>query len=207
MVQIKKKVTLKVKTVQEPIKEPEPNASPTPNGGDGNGKGSSSKVLGGIAAVVVACLLFYGAYCYFSSSDEQNDSSTAEQVERSTGISNEEGVKEVSNTQTAETDYSNNYESVNDEGVSTPEQDVYTPTVSSHQSRKKQGGVTKPAESSQVTTLASQAATLSSSLEEKAKEVIRGDYGNGEVRKQKLGDQYWDIQKKVNEIYQQKGLL
>ena len=37
--------------------------------------------------------------------------------------------------------------------------------------------------------------------EEKAKEVIRGNYGNGEVRKQKLGDQYSEIQSKVNEMY------
>lgn len=207
MVQIKKKVTLKVKKVQDPIKGQELTSSTNPNGGDGDGKGGNSKILVCVAAVVLAVLLGYGAFSYFSSSNEQSDGTTTEQVERSTGISNEEGVKEVSNTETAETDSSNNYESVNDEGVSTPEQDVSTPTVSSHQSRKKQDGVTKPAESSQVTTLASQAATLSITLEEKAKEVIRGDYGNGEVRKQKLGNQYWDVQKKVNEIYHKKGLL
>ena len=38
-------------------------------------------------------------------------------------------------------------------------------------------------------------------LEEKAKDVIRGNYGNGEIRKQKLGDQYAEIQSKVNEMY------
>ena len=41
----------------------------------------------------------------------------------------------------------------------------------------------------------------SGTLEEKAKDVIRGNYGNGEVRKQKLGDQYAEIQSKVNEMY------
>ena len=38
-------------------------------------------------------------------------------------------------------------------------------------------------------------------IEKKALEVIRGDFGNGEERKQKLGSDYSVIQKKVNEMY------
>lgn len=40
----------------------------------------------------------------------------------------------------------------------------------------------------------------STSIEELAKEVIAGRYGNGEERKQKLGNLYNEVQKKVNEI-------
>jgi LysM repeat protein len=40
----------------------------------------------------------------------------------------------------------------------------------------------------------------SKSIEELAKEVISGKYGNGEERKQKLGNLYNEVQKKVNEI-------
>lgn len=40
----------------------------------------------------------------------------------------------------------------------------------------------------------------SKSIEELAKEVIAGKYGNGEERKQKLGDLYDEVQKRVNEI-------
>ena len=43
-------------------------------------------------------------------------------------------------------------------------------------------------------------------LEEKAKLVIRGDFGNGEERKGKLGSEYSAIQGKVNEMYA-KGLV
>ena len=43
-------------------------------------------------------------------------------------------------------------------------------------------------------------------LEEKAKLVIRGDFGNGEERKVKLGSEYSAIQGKVNEMYA-KGLV
>ncbi len=38
-------------------------------------------------------------------------------------------------------------------------------------------------------------------LEEKAKLVIKGVFGNGQESKLKLGDEYTAIQKKVNEIY------
>jgi hypothetical protein len=43
--------------------------------------------------------------------------------------------------------------------------------------------------------------TLSGTIEEKAKQVIRGDFGNGQVRKDKLGASYAEIQSKVNEMY------
>lgn len=38
-------------------------------------------------------------------------------------------------------------------------------------------------------------------IEEKAKRVIRGDFGNGTERKQALGSEYNLIQSKVNEMY------
>lgn len=40
----------------------------------------------------------------------------------------------------------------------------------------------------------------SKNIEELAKDVIAGRYGNGEERKQKLGDLYSEVQKRVNEI-------
>lgn len=40
----------------------------------------------------------------------------------------------------------------------------------------------------------------SKNIEELAKEVIAGKYGNGEERKQKLGNLYDEVQKRVNEI-------
>ena len=44
-----------------------------------------------------------------------------------------------------------------------------------------------------------------SDIERKALEVIRGNFGNGDERKEKLGDEYSVIQKKVNEMYK-KGI-
>lgn len=45
----------------------------------------------------------------------------------------------------------------------------------------------------------------SKSIEELAKEVIAGKYGNGEERKQKLGNLYNEVQKRVNEILGNNG--
>ena len=45
------------------------------------------------------------------------------------------------------------------------------------------------------------ASSATGTVEEEAKEVIRGKYGNGDVRKRNLGDRYAEIQSKVNEMY------
>lgn len=42
---------------------------------------------------------------------------------------------------------------------------------------------------------------VTGTVEEEAREVIRGKYGNGAVRKRNLGDRYAEIQSKVNEMY------
>lgn len=43
--------------------------------------------------------------------------------------------------------------------------------------------------------------SVSDDVVEKAKRVIRGDFGNGQERKDKLGASYAEIQNKVNEMY------
>ena len=50
-------------------------------------------------------------------------------------------------------------------------------------------------------TSTSTSSSASGTIEEEAKEVIRGKYGNGDVRKRNLGGRYAEIQSKVNEMY------
>ena len=228
MVQIKKKVTLKAKTEPEPVvepvqqsakpilrkKEPVKESEPTPTPGGGKGKGDSSKIFGGIAAAVVICLLGYGAYYYFNSSDEKTDDTTTEVVEGIAETSKEGNSKEQYNDQTVETPEVESAEagsSANGEETASPAQEETSSEASSSNTNPKQDIPVKPTEpvkatsqatnTVQATTPAVQSTTLSGTLEEKAKDVIRGNYGNGEVRKQKLGDQYAEIQGKVNEMY------
>ena len=232
MVQIKKKVTLKAKTEQEPVVEPVqqtakptlrkkepvkelvPEPAPTPIPDDGAGKSGNSKIYGGIAAAVVACLLGYGAYSYYNSSDEKTDDTTTEVVEGTTETSNEGDSKEQNYDQTVdapEVEIAEAGSSANDEEVASPAQEETSPKASSSKDNSKKDVPAKPTEPAKATsqptntvqpsTPAVQPATLTGTLEEKAKDVIRGNYGNGEVRKQKLGDQYAEIQSKVNEMY------
>ena len=232
MVQIKKKVTLKAKTEQEPVVEPVqqtakptlrkkepvkelvPEPAPTPIPDDGAGKSGNSKIYGGIAAAVVACLLGYGAYSYFNSSDEKTDDTTTEVVEGTTETSNEGDSKEQNYDQTVdapETESADASISADGEETASPAQEETSPEASSPKTEPKQdvpAKSTEPAKAKnqstktvQPTIPVVQPAAHSGTLEEKAKEVIRGKYGNGEVRKQKLGDQYAEIQSKVNEMY------
>jgi len=48
--------------------------------------------------------------------------------------------------------------------------------------------------------------TLQGTINEKAKQVIRGKYGNGIARKKALGSEYKVIQRRVNEMYR-KGMV
>jgi hypothetical protein len=57
---------------------------------------------------------------------------------------------------------------------------------------------TKPSQST------SQQKTVEGDLDELAQKVIRGNYGNGLERKEKLGDKYAEIQRRVNDIYRKK---
>ena len=50
-------------------------------------------------------------------------------------------------------------------------------------------------------TSTSTGSSASGTVEEEAREVIRGKYGNGDVRKRNLGGRYAEIQSKVNEMY------
>ena len=50
------------------------------------------------------------------------------------------------------------------------------------------------------------AAEPANSVQETAKDVIRGTYGNGVTRRHRLGSRYEEVQKRVNEMYRQ-GLI
>ena len=80
----------------------------------------------------------------------------------------------------------------------TPSNKIDTPVKSSDKEEVKTPKI--------IDASASQQTSINSSLEETALDVIRGLYGNGEERKQKLGDSYRTIQNIVNDMYR-KGLV
>jgi hypothetical protein len=58
---------------------------------------------------------------------------------------------------------------------------------------------------SQVNVVASSSAVGLGTLEEKARQVIQGKFGNGSNRKRVLGNDYAEIQARVNEIYRSRN--
>lgn len=62
-------------------------------------------------------------------------------------------------------------------------------------------GQGKSVPNSSINTGTKDASVIPGSIEQKALDVIRGVFGNGQVRKDKLGAEYAEIQKLVNEMY------
>ncbi|MEE1303351.1 MAG: hypothetical protein UHD64_11255, partial [Bacteroidales bacterium] len=101
-------------------------------------------------------------------------------------------------TPVVEEDKSNKEAGDNNKPTTTSEQEGKTQTTSETTNQTK--------DVASETTQKKEAIPVGSSIEEKAKLVIRGDFGNGEERKMKLGSEYSAIQNKVNEMYA-KGLV
>ena len=93
---------------------------------------------------------------------------------------------------------------------STPEQkkeDATSPATGAKETAPKadapaKGTPSKPVDKPKTDiTSTSTGSSASGTVEEEAREVIRGKYGNGDVRKRNLGGRYAEIQSKVNEMY------
>ena len=65
----------------------------------------------------------------------------------------------------------------------------------------------QPETSTPSTPSATKAATPSKDVDAEVQKVLRGDYGNGQERKDKLDSSYTKIQRAVNRYYRSKGLL
>lgn len=211
-------VTLKRKQPEVP-KEPTP-VPPTPE----PGKSNTGKIVGGIAA---AAAILAGVYFFGIKGDDKSgtDAGTppTEQVAQAgetaqpeaTTQTNvpEDGTTEeanaVSNTPEASSPTDNSETSVaGNDAPTTPKSEgkqSETPTSNAPSSSKP---VQTPSKQIDVTNdkIAAASAPIGGDVVENAKRVIRGDFGNGQERKDKLGSAYSEIQSKVNEMYRQ-GLV
>lgn len=97
-------------------------------------------------------------------------------------------------------------ESIADEEVVSPAESYKTPAPAQTPNEKPTTKVPNGSNPDSDKTIARENATpmknvTTVSIEQKAKDVIRGNYGNGADRKQALGSEYEAIQSKVNEMY------
>lgn len=203
MVELKKKVTLKTKVAETATQNQQTTQQPNSSS---NGKGKKLGVFMLIA--VIAVVAFFLLKPENSGSDVSVSSpATSEAVAQNTDNAQKQEVEQPvsestpneESTPVVEEDKSNNEVSDNNgnkpANVSEQEEKTQATTETRTQTKEIASKTTQKEEAIPV-----------GSIEEKAKLVIRGDFGNGEERKMKLGSEYSAIQNKVNEMYA-KGLV
>lgn len=165
-----------------------------PESTGGSQKAEDKKKNRTLALVAVAVIaLIVGIVFFFKGSDNENKTVPQPVVEQTEQPADDKPNEAV--VTTGET------ESTQEATVETPVE--VQPTTSS------QTAVTPPAKEPQkkvsqikpVANVNSTTPKLASTIEEQARQVIRGDFGNGEERKRKLGAAYNEIQSMVNELY------
>ena len=215
-------VTLKRKQ-PEVAKEPTKVAAPAP---ESEKKSNTGKIIGGVAA---AAAILAGVYFFGIKGDDKTGNDVnppTEQVAQAGDVTQPEATSptDASEEGTAEEKgtVSDAPETVSPtEASETPaktgKEQSQTPAQPEEKKADKPSSVapsaTKPVQQTQspknnatATQIASASAPIGGDVVENAKRVIRGDFGNGQERKDKLGSAYAEIQGKVNEMYRQ-GLV
>lgn len=190
MVKLKKKVTLRTKVTETNTPTQKPNSS-------GNGKGKMWSIL--IMLVVIAVV----AFLFLKPNDSENEiSDTSETIAQNTNNAQIEEVEQlvsesVPNKESIPVvkEYNSNNEIRDNNGNK--------PTSVSEQKERSQATTETITHTKEVSSKINQKEEINpiGSIEEKALLVIRGNFGNGEERKAKLGAEYSAIQSKVNEMY------
>ena len=194
MVQLKRKVTIKTKHSGE-----EPVASETPASGNGNEPKSNKKwiLLVVAAIVVIACVI---GFIQLNQSSNNNDTTTPETsfvdsttVEKTDSVQTKDNKSEAENTTALDGE--------NEEKSETKESNATPSTSNSSSEYKDEKEPAAHSQNTSVQTTTTEESLSTGSVEDAARQVIRGVYGNGSVRKQKLGSRYSEIQSKVNDMY------
>lgn len=217
MVQLKRKVTLRTKENSE-VSVPKvegtapksPGAVPQPSSGGGKWW---------VAAVVVALLAAGGVYFVRQCGDDrtpsvatagQNDSVVVDSAPAAASPSGEaapaaNGNAETTAAPTGETS-SAKAGGETHSAAAAPATSASTAPASAAAPTKAASASNAPASASSTstsapTTAAAPAQAPTGSVEQTAREVMRGVYGNGQVRKDQLGSRYAKVQRRVNQIY------
>ena len=191
MVSLKHKVTLRRKVAQEEETENQSISSP-----HSAGKSSKAKIIGGL--VVVAVIIAGGVF--FANNGKDNDNGSSKPVTEAVA---QEGEKHDADNKASA------IESKDKAGVApsdVAEEKTAANEAKPESSAADESHVTTSNEKSSVASSEKSDNNVYGDVETNARRVIRGDFGNGQVRKDRLGSSYSEIQDRVNEMYRQ-GLV
>lgn len=219
----KPQVALKKKQPEPTLIPPTP---PVPEGGD-EPKGKWKKY----AAVLAGLAVLGGGGYYLSQQGDDTPQTVAEVVEGQNPdaattdgtTANQDGQSQEGDTSSADAANESPASDAPAVGGSSPadntpsnatpsapeqkKEDATSPATGAKETAPKadapaKGTLSKPVDQPKADiTSTSTGSSASGTVEEEAREVIRGKYGNGDVRKRNLGGRYAEIQSKVNEMY------
>lgn len=213
MVQLKRKITLRTKEAPE-VFAPKvegtapkgPGAAPQPSSGGGKWW---------VAAVVVALLAAGGVYFVRQCGDDrtpsvatagQNDSVVVDSAPAAASPSGGEatasegaGKAAPAANGNAETTAAPTGETSSAKAGGETHSSAAAPTKAASTSSAPASA--SSTSTSAPTTAAAPAQAPTGSVEQTAREVMRGVYGNGRVRKDRLAGRYAEVQRRVNQIY------
>lgn len=208
------KVTLKRKQSEASVVA-EPKPAPTPQLGK---KSNTGKVIGGLVAAAIIAGIFF--FINNKEGEGGNDSNPTEAIAQNTKDQNEgndtptaENSNEDASTESkggSEAPVAKNTDKSPANTTSSANHAKATDNLVAEQPTKQNPAtIAEPAQSKPAATQttkpssSSTSAPVSGDVEENARRVIRGDFGNGLERRDKLGSSYSEIQGKVNEMYRQ----
>ena len=206
MVQLKRKVTLRTKETPE-VSAPKvegtapkgPGAAPQPSSGGGKWW---------VAAVVVALLAAGGVYFVRQCGDDrtpsvatagQNDSVVVDSAPAPASPSGGEAAASEGAGKAAPAANGNAETTAAPAGETSSAQAGGETRSAAAAPTKAASTSSAPASASSTSAAPAQAPT--GSVEQTAREVMRGVYGNGRVRKDRLAGRYAEVQRRVNQIY------
>lgn len=196
MVQLKRKVTIKTKHTVDIPDVPE-----QPAGGNGNEPTPSKKWLWGIIAAIIIVACIVGFMKLNSSSNNTGGTTPTTTSSDTTVVEKTDSVQTKQNQSEAKDAKTPNGESEEKADVkeSNASPKASENATTSESTKAKETSTQFQNSSSEYVDATKNQST--GSVEDEARQVIRGIYGNGSVRKQKLGNRYSEIQSKVNEMY------
>lgn len=199
---------------EPPSTPPEVGSAPIPpeppTGDDEESKSGGSSIKWVIIVLIIVAAIAIFAYIFMSGGkDKENADKEIPQTEQNDSNQNSKNVsdsvtnslpttEEATPTSDAESTTTfkdgKNVSSLSDNESKTPSKKAATSSVESPTETVANSPATSPSTSS---------TTTFGDIEESARRVIRGHFGNGKERKAKLGAFYAEIQSKVNEMYRQ----
>lgn len=179
---------------------PQPAPTPAPAGGGdatqtGNGGNKGKHVLSLVVGLAVVAAIGFAAFRGCSGNSSQPvDEPVVDTVMDEQPTAPTDSTQRADSTQSEGGDQNTPAGAPNE--VQPQDETVNTATPSA-----------QPETSTPSTPSATKAATPSKDMDAEVQKVLRGDYGNGQERKDKLGSSYTKIQRAVNRYYRSKGLL